>query len=143
MKMDRISPNTTVFDNAKSIDHKGGKTAVLLLHGWTGWTGRLAYLGESLAAAGFAVRLPRLPGHGTNVPDFLASTWKDWLRKAVDEFIDLRARYEVVYVAGASMGAILTAMVAAQFHVPRIALLAPAFLTRNRTLQQVQDKFES
>ncbi|MEE8440202.1 MAG: alpha/beta fold hydrolase [Spirochaetia bacterium] len=134
MKIDRIPPDTTLFDNGSSLTYEGGTTAVLLLHGWTGWTGRLAYLGGRLAAAGFTVRLPRLPGHGTNVQDFVASTWKDWLRRAVDEFVELRARSDTVYVAGASMGAILTIMLAAQFQVPRIALLAPAVFTRSRLL---------
>ena len=107
---------------------------MLLLHGWTGYTGRLAYLGEKLAAAGYTVRLPRLPGHGTNVRDLLACTWKDWLRKAVDEFVELRAQSDMVYVAGASMGAILAIMLAAQFQIPRVALLAPAIFTRSRLL---------
>ncbi|MCK4516990.1 MAG: carboxylesterase, partial [Spirochaetaceae bacterium] len=72
MKIDRIPPDTTLFDNGRPVTHEGGTTAVLLLHGWTGYTGRLAYLGEKLAAAGYTVRLPRLPGHGTNVRDLLA-----------------------------------------------------------------------
>ena len=134
MKIDRIPPDTTLFDNGKPVTHKGGTTAVLLLHGWTGYTGRLAYLGEKLAAAGYTVRLPRLPGHGTNVRDLLACTWKDWLRKAVDEFVELRAQSDMVYVAGASMGAILAIMLAAQFQIPRVALLAPAIFTRSRLL---------
>ncbi len=134
MKMDCIPPDTTLFDNGRPITHEGGTTAVLLLHGWTGYTGRLAYLGKKLAAAGFTVCLPRLPGHGTNVRDFLACTWKDWLRKAVDEFVELRAQSDTVYVAGASMGAILALLLAAQFQIPRIALLAPAIFTRDRRL---------
>ena len=134
MRIQRIPPDATLFDNARSITHEGGPTGVLLLHGWTGYTGRLAYLGERLANAGLTVRLPRLPGHGTNIPDLLASTWKDWLRKSVDEFLELRDRSETVFVAGASMGAILAVMLAAQFKIPRIALLAPAVFTRNRLL---------
>ena len=132
MRLTDIPSNTAIFPNARAISYDGGKTAVLLLHGWTGWTGRLAYLAERLAGAGFTVRLPRLPGHGTNLQDFRASTWKDWLRRAMDEFLDLRDRSETVYVAGASMGALLTILIAAQFEVPRIVLMAPALQARNR-----------
>ena len=132
MRIDRIPPDTKLFPNGRSISHEGGPTAVLLLHGWTGWTGRLAYLGERLTETGFTVRIPRLPGHGSNLQDFRDCTWRDWLRRAVDEFIDLRDRAETVYVAGASMGALLAIILGAQFNIPRIALLAPAVHTRNR-----------
>jgi carboxylesterase len=134
MKLQRVPADTGVYPNGQTIFHAGGERAILLLHGWTGWTGRLEILAGKLADAGFTVRLPRLPGHGTNVEDFQSATWKDWLRKAVDEFIELRARYPVVGVAGTSMGAILASLVAGQFGVERIALMAPAFLTRNRLL---------
>src|SRR3954465_6604828 len=33
---------------------------------------------HALAAAGFAVELPLLPGHGTTVEDMNTPTWKDW-----------------------------------------------------------------
>lgn len=134
MNLNHIRPDTTIFPNARPITHEGGPTAVLLLHGWTGYTGRLAALGRSLADAGFTVRLPRLPGHGTNVTDFLESGARDWLRKALDEYLELRERKGVVYVAGASMGGVLSLLLAAKFPVPRIALLAPAVLTRSRLL---------
>lgn len=134
MNLNHIHPDTAIFPNARPITHEGGPTAVLLLHGWTGYTGRLATLARSLADSGFTVRLPRLPGHGTNITDFLESGADDWLRKALDEYLELRERKSVVYVAGASMGAILSILLAARFPIPRIALLAPAVLTRSRIL---------
>lgn len=134
MNYHRLPSGSKLFDVGRPITHEGGPKAVLILHGWTGWTGRLAYLGERLAEAGFTVRIPRLPGHGSNLPDFLLSTWKDWVRRAIDEFLDLKDRSETVYLAGASMGAILATIVAAQFQVKRVALLAPAFLANNPVL---------
>ena len=134
MDLYRIPADTGVFPNAKTVRHNRGNTAILLLHGWTGWTGRLDRLATVLADEGFTVRLPRLPGHGTNVIDFQASTWRDWLRRAMDEYIDLRDEYDQVGVAGASMGAMLAAILGARFRVPRIALLAPAIKTRNRII---------
>ena len=123
-----------MLDLGRRIDLAGGPTAVLALHGWTGWPGRLAYLADRLNDAGFTVTVPRLPGHGTNMRDLLQTTAEDWIRCAVDEYLDLSRRHERVFVVGTSMGAILAAMIAAHFDVPRAALLAPAFTNRNRLI---------
>jgi carboxylesterase len=116
----------------RSLTVGDGPVGVLLLHGWTGFTGRLTCLAESLASSGFAVHAPRLPGHGTNCADFLDSGAHDWYRRAVDAYLDFSAEHEKVHVAGTSMGAVLAAMLAARFHVTRLALLAPAFIASRR-----------
>lgn len=122
---------SSVFQNARTLSIDNGPAAVLVLHGWTGWTGRLAPLAERLGTAGFSVRLPRLPGHGTSLEDFLTTTWRDWVRRAYDEYIDLHDHYETVYVAGTSMGALLAILIGARFAPPAIALLAPALEMKN------------
>jgi len=66
--------------------------------------------------------------------DMLQTTADDWLRRAVDEYLDLRDRFEHVDVAGTSMGAILAVLLSTMFDIDRIALLAPALLTRNRLI---------
>lgn len=67
-------------------------------------------LAEAFADAGFAVELPRLPGHGTAVEDMLATTWDDWLAEAERALARLRERTPDgrVVVAGLSMGGALT-----------------------------------
>lgn len=134
MRYRGIPRDTRVLELGRRIDLDGGPTAVLALHGWTGWPGRLAYLAERLNEAGFTVRVPRLPGHGTNMRDMLQTRAEDWMRRAVDEYLDLRDRHERVLLVGTSMGAILASMLAAQFDVERLALLAPAFTNRNRLI---------
>jgi len=110
-----------------------GGSAVLLIHGFTGYPGDMLYLGRRLQAAGFAVSIPRLPGHGTNGRDFLQVGWSDWLRAAVDAYLALSSTHEKVHVAGLSMGGLLTILLAAQFEPERIALAAPALAIANRT----------
>jgi carboxylesterase len=110
-----------VFPNARTVELSGGPVAVLLLHGWTGWTGRLAPLADRLAQEGFAVRLPRLTGHGTNLDALLRCSWRDWVRQVTDEYIDLQDRFQTVHVAGTSMGALLAVVLAARFPIERIA----------------------
>jgi carboxylesterase len=131
MFLDRIPDTPSLFEAGRPVHIEGGPEAVLILHGWTGWPGRLASVATALAAAGFTVDLPRLPGHGTSMHDMLQTGARDWIRRAVDAYMDLRVRHETVHVMGTSMGAIMTIIVAAKYNVPKIALLAPALLTQN------------
>jgi len=131
MRFKALSPSPRVVAAGRRIELSGGPHAVLLLHGWTGWTGRVAPLASRLHDAGHTVVVPRLPGHGTCVADMLQTRADDWVRCAVDEYLDIRDRFERVSIVGTSMGAVLAAVVAAAFDVERVALLAPAFLVRN------------
>ena len=45
----------------------GGPHGALVLHGFTGNPSSMRGVAEALAAVGFAVELPLLPGHGTSV----------------------------------------------------------------------------
>lgn len=96
----------------------------LLLHGFTSSPLEVRPLAEALAAEGYAVRAPRLPGHGTHVED-LATVDPDMLLAAADdtlrELIDGGA--PAVAVAGQSMGALLALVLAAR-HGERVAAVA-------------------
>jgi carboxylesterase len=63
---------------------------------------------EALAAAGFHVEMPLLPGHGTTVDDMLPTRWADWLGAAEAAYQALGARTQKVVVVGLSMGGALT-----------------------------------
>jgi carboxylesterase len=63
--------------------------------------------GEHLAAEGFAVSCPLLPGHGTRWQDCNASTHDQWTTAVGDAFDALSARCDRVFVAGLSMGGTL------------------------------------
>lgn len=102
------------------------RAAVLLLHGFTGSPWELKLLAESLAAKGFHVRVPRLPGHGTVPEDLLWVTWRDWERAASEALEGLRGFPRVV-VGGLSMGGLLAVLLAARAprRVDGLVLLAP------------------
>jgi carboxylesterase len=82
--------------------------AVLLLHGLTGTPSEMRYLGERLIGAGFHVRAPLLPGHGTTIKDLNKTTWKEWFGRAEIDFLVLSAHFEHVFIAGLSLGGLLT-----------------------------------
>jgi esterase/lipase len=95
-------------------DGPDGRTGVLLIHGFTGDPSSLRPWGEFLAGEGFAVRGPRLPGHGTTWQDCNTTTEEDWLREVNRAFDELAAECDRVVVAGLSMGGTLAIRFAEQ-----------------------------
>jgi carboxylesterase len=98
---------------------EGGPHGALVLHGFTGNPQSMRGLAEAFAAAGFAVEMPLLPGHGTSVDDMISTRWADWSAAAEAAYVDLAARVDRVVVAGLSMGGSLTAWLASRH--PEIA----------------------
>lgn len=93
----------------------GGPHGALALHGFTGNPNSMRGVAEALAAAGFAVELPRLPGHGTDIEDMLGTTFADWSATAESALERLRGRLGEggrIVVAGLSMGGLLTVWLA-------------------------------
>ena len=76
-----------------STDGSGpGAPGALCIHGFTGNPTSMRPVAEAFAAAGFAVELPRLPGHGTTVEDMLTTSWEDWSAEAEAAYQRLAAR---------------------------------------------------
>ncbi|MGI8574755.1 MAG: alpha/beta hydrolase [Egibacteraceae bacterium] len=101
-----------VFPGAQAWSAAGGDVGVLLLHGFSGNPVAVRPLGEALAADGFSVELPRLPGHGTRWQDLRHTGWEDWARESLAGLARLQARTRAVVVCGLSMGGALALHVA-------------------------------
>jgi carboxylesterase len=99
---------------AEPFSASGGPDGVLVLHGFTGNPQSLRGLAEAFAAAGHAVELPLLPGHGTAVEDMLPTRWADWSATAEQSYTALAGRCRRVAVAGLSMGGSLATRLAAR-----------------------------
>jgi carboxylesterase len=111
-----------IIEGAEPWSAAGGDRGVLVVHGFTGNPHSMRPVAEALAAAGFTVELPLLPGHGTAVEDMIPTGWPDWLGAAEDAYGQLAARCEKVAVVGLSMGGAITAWLASEH--PEIAGIA-------------------
>lgn len=89
------------------------RVGVLLSHGFTGSPASMRPWGEFLADQGYAVEVPRLPGHGTTWQEMNGTTWHDWSAEVTRAFDRLVADNDVVFVAGLSMGGALALRLAA------------------------------
>lgn len=99
---------------AEPFTFDGGPHGALVLHGFTGNPGSMRGIATAFADAGWAVELPRLPGHGTTVEDMLETDWDDWTDEVEAAYQRLADRVDKVVVIGLSMGGTLTAWVAAE-----------------------------
>jgi carboxylesterase len=100
--------------SAEPFSAGGGPHGALVLHGFTGNPSSMRGVAEALAAAGFAVELPLLPGHGTSVGDMLTTSFTDWAATAEAAYLELAGRTDSVVVVGLSMGGTLAAWVTAR-----------------------------
>jgi carboxylesterase len=131
------TPPTAVLPGAEAFtfpggNGPGGRTGVLLIHGFTGNPMSMRPWGEHLAAEGFAVSCPLLPGHGTSWQDCNASTHDQWTTAVSQAFDTLSAECDRVFVAGLSMGGTLATRLAEvrPDDMAGLLLVNPALLTQ-------------
>lgn len=98
----------SILPGAEPWSQAGQGAGVLCLHGFTGNPHSMRGLGTALAAAGFSVEVPRLPGHGTSMDDMQPTGWDDWLTEADAAYQRLAGRGGPVVVGGQSMGGSLS-----------------------------------
>ena len=112
-------PEGAVAPGAEPLSVAGGPDGVLVLHGLTGSPFSMRPLALALAAAGFSVELPLLPGHGTSLDDMVTTGWADWSAAVERAYAALAARCRRLVVAGLSMGGTLACWLASRH--PEIA----------------------
>ncbi len=115
-----------IIPGAEPWSHTSGSHGVLVLHGFTGNPQSMRPLAEAVAAAGFTVDLPLLPGHGTAVDDMIPTRWEDWSAAAEAAYQALAERCTKVAVTGLSMGGTLSCWLAARHsEITGIAVINP------------------
>lgn len=119
-------PDHSPFSSAVSGD--GHRIGVVLSHGFTGSPHGLRTWAQSLAEAGFAVRMPLLPGHGTTWQDLARTRWTQWHGALDDAYLDLDAHCDQVFVAGLSMGGALALRIAASRPVAGVIVVNPGLV---------------
>jgi carboxylesterase len=117
----------------------GEGVSVLLVHGLTGTPYEMRYLGERMAARGMRVRGVKLAGHAGAPQELGLTGYDNWYESVVLGLEELRQFGEPNVVVGLSMGAVLSARVAADQReaVAGLAMLAPAFFLPTSTTLQV------
>ena len=97
-------PSSVPNPDAAPFSADNGPVGVVLSHGFTGMPASMRPWAEHLAAAGFSVRLPLLPGHGSTWQQTNTTRWPQWYGAVEAAYDELAARCTTVFAAGLSMG---------------------------------------
>lgn len=104
--------------------------AVLLCHGFSSSPASVRLWAADLAARGYDVAVPRLPGHGTSWREMNMTSWTDWYDRVEQEYLLLAADHDVVHVGGLSMGGALAIRLAERHEeIPSVVLVNPYIAT--------------
>lgn len=141
MSENELMTNThaPIVAGAEPLSIDAGRIGVLLSHGFTGSPASMVPWGKDLAARGYSVRVPRLPGHGTTWQEMNTTTWQDWYGELEAALSELRGQCDRVVVAGLSMGGSLALRLAQQrpSDVDALVLVNPAVQLANKQLLAV------
>jgi carboxylesterase len=84
------------------------KPACLLIHGFTGAPKEMRWMAEYLNREGYTCLGVRLAGHATHPEDMIRSRYTDWIASVEDGYHLLRGVSDRIFLAGLSMGGILS-----------------------------------
>ncbi len=124
---------------AEPFSAAGGRTGVLLVHGFTGSPASMVPWAQSLADDGFSVQVPRLPGHGTRWQELNRTRWTDWYAEASTALDRLGASCDEVFLCGLSMGGCLALRLAEERadDVAGLVLVNPSVISTRKDLRAV------
>ncbi|KSU77433.1 carboxylesterase [Pseudarthrobacter enclensis] len=110
---------------------------IAISHGFTGSPLSVLPWAEHLAAEGYAVSVPLLPGHGTDWQELARTGWRDWYGSFEAAYLDLAARTSTCFVAGLSMGGALALLTAARHGTAGVSVVNPGLSFYDRRVRVV------
>ncbi|SDF80775.1 alpha/beta hydrolase [Sporomusa acidovorans] len=122
-----------IIPGAEPFYLPGGKTGILLVHGFTGAPSEMRLAGEYLNHLGYTIFAPRLSGHGTTPEDMAKTIWPHWYSSVEDGYHVLRSSCSNIAAVGLSMGGLLVLKLASEYPVSKLAVLsAPIYIANKR-----------
>jgi carboxylesterase len=108
---------------------KDSNVLLYLIHGVTGTPVEMSYVARKLSRKnGWDVYATTLPGHCTRLRDLVRTTEQDWRAHVQKQLAFVRDRYEYVFVAGLSGGALLALDASTVVPVDGVGVLSPTFM---------------
>lgn len=107
--------NQLIIPTAEPFLFTAGKTGCVLVHGFTGAPKEMRLMGEALQRKGISSLGVRLAGHATHPDDLNRTLWRDWLASVEDGIHILSDICDTVFIAGLSLGGILSLVAASRY----------------------------
>ncbi len=126
----------TIMPGAEPISIDGSDVGVVLCHGYPSTPQSMRGWAEHLAAAGYTVRVPLLPGMGTQWKDLNSTGWQDWYGVIDLAYQQLERRCSTIVAAGLSMGGLLATKLAEDKpNLAGLVVVNPIYAHTNPTLR--------
>ena len=93
-----------IMKGAEPVYNEGGKTGLLMIHGFSSSPGELKYLINHFKKKGYTVSAPLMKGHGTIPEDLYVTNWEDWVKSVEDSLKELSREVNQIYIIGSSLG---------------------------------------
>lgn len=113
------------------------RVGIAICHGFTGSPLSVMPWAEHLAAQGFAVTVPLLPGHGTTWRELARAGWREWYDSYEAAYLELAAKTEVSFAAGLSMGGAIALLLASRHRVQGVTVVNPGLSFYDRRVRYV------
>lgn len=98
----------------------------LVVHGYTGGPYELEPLTTFLQEnTNWHIKVPVLPGHGKKL-SLDDTTYHEWIEVAENTLLQLKEKYDRIYIIGFSMGGMIAAYLAGKYNADKLVLLATA-----------------
>jgi carboxylesterase len=105
--------------------HRGNDIGVLCLHGITASPDEMRWLGQYLHTQyGYTVYGARHVGHAVDYRHMQRARWEDWYLTGIDGYHLLRSQCKKIFVAGLSMGGLITLLMSANLDLDGIVVIA-------------------
>lgn len=116
-----------IIETAEPFFLPGNRSGVLLTHGFTGTPKEMRWMGDYLNKQGYTCLAIRLAGHATTPEDMIASRWTDWTASFEDGFHLLRGMTDRVFLAGLSMGGILSLLMSTRLDTAGVIAMSTPY----------------
>lgn len=125
-KSRRPRGETVPLDNGFTLKGDNG-CAIILIHGLTGTPNEMKFPATFLNKNGYTVICPRLANHGEPLEVLKDTKWQEFYQSARQAYMETSVRYDTIFAAGLSMGALLALLLADEFKdkIAGVSCLSP------------------
>jgi carboxylesterase len=113
------------------------RIGVAICHGFTGSPLSVLPWAEHLAAQGYAVTVPLLPGHGTDWRQLARTRWNEWYDGFETAYLDLAEGTDTCFLAGLSMGGAIALLTASRHPVAGVSVVNPGLSFYDRRIRVI------
>lgn len=123
--------NNRIIETTEPFLLPGGRTGILLVHGFTGTPKEMRWMGDYLNGLGYACLGIRLHGHATKIEDMIASRCTDWTASVEDGFHLLSGLCDRIFLAGLSMGGVLSLLMSTRLDAAGVIAMSTPYVLPN------------